>query len=152
MNTSYPGSNNNAVLPTSQLHAVVNNEVGANTPVWNLLEVNYYVWVDIDPRRTRTAKLYQISEVDGKGGLKPIAMNAIHKSSPTWLRIYSQVLNMTEGYHKYRIDFVDTVTNSSFYLYFAYIIQNDNPEKPYVYMNNPKPDECEDEWVDRRFF
>ena len=45
-----------------------------------------------------------------------------------------QYLNLKSGKHTYRLMFVERYTDTDFSLYFSYIIQDDSPEKPYVYM------------------
>lgn len=51
-----------------------------------------------------------------------------------WIDIVSSALDMTPGHHMYRIQFKQRYTNIPTSLFFAYTIQSDNPEKPYIYM------------------
>jgi hypothetical protein len=52
-----------------------------------------------------------------------------------WIDIKSTALNMDVGHHVYKLHFRQKYTNVLSNLFFAYTIQNDNPEKPYIYMN-----------------
>lgn len=52
-----------------------------------------------------------------------------------WVNIPTSVLKTDVGFHKYQFEFVDCVTLDTLHLYCAYTIQDDNPEKPYIYMN-----------------
>ena len=45
-------------------------------------------------------------------------------------------LNTEMGYHTYRMQFVNIYTNDILLLFFGYRIQDNNPEKPYYYMEH----------------
>ena len=55
--------------------------------------------------------------------------------SNSWLDISVYVLNLSQGYHKYRICFINKFTNETYSLFFAYIINDDHPDKDYIYMS-----------------
>ena len=143
---------NSAVRPVSSLDAVRYNELGSSTPVWNLNQVNYYVWINLNPEYTKYARLYEVAEVVPSGSEPNIlALNAFEVTSMSWVRVLSQMLNMKCGKHTYKLSFVDTCTNDTFFLFVSYIIQDDNPEKPYIYMQPSSSEEYpEDVWIDRR--
>lgn len=52
-----------------------------------------------------------------------------------WIDIPVDCLNLDTGYHQYLVEFINNVTADTLYLYFSYMIQNDDPDKPYIYMN-----------------
>lgn len=51
-----------------------------------------------------------------------------------WIDVNPGHLDMTPGTHIYGITLVHTTCTEICRLYFTYIIQDDNPEKPYIYM------------------
>lgn len=136
--------------PVSQLQAVRYNELGSATPVWNLNQVNYYVWINLTPSYAQNAQVYEIAEVLGEDKQPNVlTLNAFEHCSTCWIRVTAQMLNMKSGKHTYKLSFVDTCTNDTFFLFISYIIQDDNPDKPYVYMT-PQVDQPEDIWIDMR--
>lgn len=141
-----------AIRPVSALEAVTHDKLGSATPIWNLNEVDYYVWINLNPAYTKHARLYEVSEViTDSSNENVLAIEAFEMTSLCWVKVVSQMLNMTCGKHVYKLSFVDTMTNDTFFLFVSYIIQNDNPNKPYVYMKPASDDEFpEDVWVDRR--
>ena len=52
-----------------------------------------------------------------------------------WVDIPVDCLNLEIGLHTYTLEFINNVTGDSFYQYFNYTIQCDNPDKPYIYMS-----------------
>ena len=52
-----------------------------------------------------------------------------------WIRIDSCILDTSIGQHTYRFQFINRETDDVYSLYLSYIIQDDNPDRPYVYMN-----------------
>ena len=55
--------------------------------------------------------------------------------SHNWLDISVCGLNLSQGYHKYIICFINKFTNETYSLFFAYIINDDHPDKDYIYMS-----------------
>lgn len=58
-----------------------------------------------------------------------------------WVDFKKSVLDTSIGQHVYRMDFMRAGFNIGASCWFSYIIQDNNPEKPYVYM---KRDDAED--------
>lgn len=52
-----------------------------------------------------------------------------------WVDVSTDGLDLSPGIHKYRIGLVNTQTTEVCFLYFAYIVNEDYPDKKYVYMN-----------------
>lgn len=61
-----------------------------------------------------------------------------HEPYRIWYKFKSELLNMETGYHQYRMSFRNNFTGDTCLLYFAYIIQNNNPDKPYYYMETAR--------------
>ena len=53
-----------------------------------------------------------------------------------WVDISKSILDVTAGSHLYRLSFIDIYTNDIFFVYFSYIIQDKDVEKPYLYMKD----------------
>ena len=142
--------------PVSEIQAVEYKNLGSATPVWNLNQVNYYVWVKIPSDVARHSKLYAVKELyPEKQEEAEIPVSAFEQCSLVYIRIIAQILNMKVGKHTHKLEFVDNVTGDTFYLFFSYIIQNDNPDRPYVYMRDRSKGSSitsleDEEWVDRR--
>ncbi len=118
--------------------------ISKNSLVINLAELDYFLYVKLEPPLTSQWYLYRIEEKMKDGSLKKMRFpETVRKESPTWLRFKTDFINKEIGMHQYKVTFVDTVTDVSTSLWFAYIIQNDNPDKPYVYMEREDDDkEC----------
>ena len=52
-----------------------------------------------------------------------------------WIDINAAAMNLTAGPHMYQFKFRNTRFGEIMYLYLYYNLQDDNPEKPYIYMN-----------------
>ncbi len=59
-----------------------------------------------------------------------------------WYRITSSALNVHPGQHIYRMHMVNTVTDDVTSVLFSYILQDDHPDKPYIYMDPDKRGAC----------
>ncbi|MBO4542802.1 MAG: hypothetical protein J5725_06415 [Bacteroidales bacterium] len=51
-----------------------------------------------------------------------------------WIDIDSTILDTTAGQHTYRMTFSKEGVNLKATCWFSYTIQDNNPEKPYIYM------------------
>lgn len=141
--------------PVSEIQAVEYRDLGSATPVWNLNQVNYYIWVKIPNEVARHSRLYAVKEINLEDQSEAdISVSAFEQCSLVYIRIIAQILNMKVGKHTHKLEFVDTVTGDIFYLFFSYIIQNDNPDRPYVYMRDrpggSSSTSYDENWVDRR--
>ena len=58
-----------------------------------------------------------------------------------WIDIGVKHLNKSIGLHTYRIDLLNPRTGMVYDRYFSYTMQNDSPEKPYIYMKRDKEEE-----------
>jgi len=97
--------------------------------------LDYFLYVKIEPPLSSEWFLYRIEEKQKDGTLKKMSFpNTVTKESPTWLKFETDFINKEIGMHSYKITFVNRVTDVLLSLWFAYHIQSDNPDKPYVYM------------------
>lgn len=119
------------------LIASTHKDIGRNNKVFNLAELEYFLYVQLEPPLSTVWYMYKVEEKQKDGTLKELApfQDAVERESPTWLKFRTDFLNKEIGLHVYKLTFVDTITNTLVTLWFSYTIQSDNPDKPYVYMN-----------------
>lgn len=66
----------------------------------------------------------------------PIAAESITVSDNNpWIDISTDAMNLSVGPHMYQFSFRNTRFGEMMYLYLYYNLQDDNPEKPYIYMD-----------------
>lgn len=104
--------------------------------VFNLSTLDYHLWIYLNPETVRESYFYQAEEIGPEADNSKIFEDTFQREG-CWIRVNMQYLNLKSGKHTYRLMFVERYTDTDFSLYFSYIIQDDSPEKPYVYM---KPD------------
>lgn len=121
------------------LIASKHENMAKNSKQFNLAELDYFLYVQLDPPLSSKWYLYRIEEKMKDGSLKKIPFpNTVKRESPTWLKFATDYINKSIGLHSYKLTFVDRETDISISLWFSYSIQNDNPDKPYVYMEREK--------------
>lgn len=128
-------------IPCFTLNAVKKSLVAQNTPVINADEFEYYVWIRIPDELVHDFKAVHIEEMGED--IRPVCI--IKQSSfmgGPWYRINSYSLNMHPGYHIYRMQMANVVSNDVVSIFFAYVIQDDSPDKPYLYMDRDGKDAC----------
>lgn len=128
--------------PSLQLRACSYQDIGKNTPVLNLDQIEYFLWIALDPEITSRCYFYEAAELDKTDG--PIQFpDTFEHVSPTWIKVRTDYINKSVGQHIYRLSFVDRDTDDCFSFFVSYIIQDDRPEKPYIYMNRKSEEpEC----------
>ena len=118
-----------------QLEAVPHKFVALASKVFSLQEVQHFLFVKVDAEFAKTYELYQVAEIQDKAEYLCDKNLWEHDPGRIWYRFRSHQLNLTTGYHTYRLSFVNTITNDTALLYIAYVIQNNDPDKPYIYMD-----------------
>ena len=86
---------------------------------------------DIDVSDYRLISIYSINPMYGKILLDD--NKCIHRP---WVDVPVTSLNLASGYHAYTMQFVSKHTKFTINLYFSYTIQDDNPDRPYLYLKN----------------
>lgn len=127
------------ILPVITVAAVENDKLNMHPIILNKFEVlpEFYVYIPCE-----IAKWYTPSEIREVTTTAQPSIEFEHISGRRWIDINYDKLNMNPGYHKYRIDFTSTLASKSpIYLFFCYNIQNDDPDKPYIYMNRADSNE-----------
>ena len=123
------------MLPAFRIEAVNHHDLASATKLFNVHEADYHLFVHIPVEVSRNYALYEIEEVSGNVS-KPYSLDFVsHDRGHPWYRLISDVMNKEIGHHTYKMSFVNKQTDEVCSLYFAYVIQSNNPDKPYVYMD-----------------
>lgn len=108
-------------------------DLAKNCKVFNLSTLNYHLWIYLNPEMVRDTYFNKAFEIGPDADNSKIFPDTFIREG-IWIRVNMQYLNLKPGKHTIQLDFVDRYTDDDFSLYVSYIIQDDNPEKPYVYM------------------
>ena len=121
--------------PVFNLPAVPHKDAASGNRIFSTAEIDYFLFVRVPQDFGRHYELYQVDEVADT--IEKLCCKGLweHDRGRPWYRFKSENLNMDPGYHMYRLSFVNYSTNDTSQLYISYIIQSNNPEKPYMYMD-----------------
>lgn len=100
-------------------------------PVFNLNLLGPVMHVGIDLDVHASCRLLQIADTKTQAVVAPYEYDELGKP---WVDIMVDLLDLSIGLHTYRLEFVNLNTGDTYYQYFNYTIQDDNPEQPYIYM------------------
>ena len=108
-------------------------DLAKHSKVINVNELDYYLWVYLNPNDVRDAHFIKGSELTDN---KPIIVfpDTFIRPSTSWIRMKTDNLNKEPGLHVYKFTFVNVHTDSEFSIYANYIIQRSDVNKPYIYM------------------
>lgn len=119
----------------TKLIACCYDEVSRNTQVINKEQFPYWLWIQLPKCVLRDYVLYQVDEFFPHTGECDWLDKVDRESGRPWLRIQQNMLNLTVGKHVYKLSFINRYTDDIVDYYFSYILQDSNPDKPYIYMN-----------------
>ena len=122
-------------LPEFIIPAVTMKEVASHCVVFPISFVPEFVYVKLPAELVYDSDIvgfYEIGPMHQHGTLVP--ETATREELKPWLKIPSSSFGSDIGKQIYRITFQQRGTGRTFELYFSVNVQNDNPEKPYVYM------------------
>lgn len=123
-------------MPIFKVDACVHSELPSHTRVFNVYEVSYFLWIALPQYMCKNLQLYQMFEVSTGELTEVNYTNMLYQDAGRpWIRVISHILNLSCGQHVYRLDFVDIETAEVVPLFFSYVLQDDSPDTPYVYMN-----------------
>ena len=117
-----------------KVDAVKYSEIPSHTKLYNVNEIEYFLWVKLPDVLSRSIQLLDMFEIQPEVKNYNLISTVERECNRPWLRIQTNTLNMVEGLHIYRLNVIDKYTNECVSLYFGYRIQDDNPRKPYIYM------------------
>ena len=115
------------------LTACPKNVVGCYATMFNTSMIQKWLIVSL-PKSMIDVTITNVSEIGSNVKEENIADDCVQVKGRHWLDIPSEKLNIKAGYHIYKICFDDNITGIECTMYFAYNIQDDNPEEPYNYM------------------
>lgn len=110
-------------------------DIPKHTPVVNLSDITHKVYIHLSDSSCSHLKLFQIDSVLPNTGECDILDKVIRECNRPWLCISSNYLDLSEGQHIYKLYLIDIYTHDIYHYYVSFIIQNDDPEKPFIYMN-----------------
>ena len=110
------------------------SELSRYSTVISKSELEYFLWVYLNPEYVRDALFLGASEVTDA---EPVITfpDTFTRPSTSWIRMKTDNLNQEPGLHVYRLNFVYPCTNDTFSLYVNYVIQRSDLDKPYIYIN-----------------
>ncbi len=113
------------------------DEASINSVVLNVNQLEYFTYLELPNDIAKFLSLYCVQEFNTPKG--PIELDYSDKITREclrpWLKIETSIFNTEYGFHMYKFQFVDTRTTDVVSLYFAYNLQNSNPDKTsYIYM------------------
>lgn len=124
--------------PYGLLEGCLYEDLVAHTKVFNLHALDEYIWILL-PSWIRNYTLKSIHDISGQ-----LSENVefdetdVRQDYPRpWLRISKSLLKVESGQHTYKLDFrTEPETEDSPSIFISYIIQDNNPKTPYIYMPN----------------
>mgnify|MGYP007069998203 CR=1 FL=1 len=116
------------------LEACVYEDLPKYTKVFNEDTAEYHLWIYLNPAYVRNTYLYEAKEIGPNADNSKLFLDTFKRESQCWIKVKREYLNNKIGKHIYKLSFVNKETDADFSLYVSYYLQNDNPEKPYVYI------------------
>lgn len=123
--------------PVFSLDAVLHENLASYTKVFSIHDMEYFLWIKVSPEIAKHYRLYQIDEVGLENKFDFNTGDAVsHETGRIWYKINSMYLDRSAGQHVYRMHFVNIENETTISLYFSYIVQREDTDKSYVYMNH----------------
>lgn len=118
-----------------KLQACEYKHLNCNCPVISINEVDAVVNVKL-PQNMSNYRLYDLLDLSSCTA-KTVSFEGV-TSVPCniWVDIPWKNLSKVAGQHVYKLSFMNQHADSFVTLYFAYIIQDSNPAKPFMYMHD----------------
>lgn len=117
------------VIQSSQL-----SDLPLNTRIYNSKDFDEIVCIKLPPELPRDMSLAEIYNLNASEDVD-FADKVTRDEHKPWIDIDSSILDLTAGQHTYRLTFKKVDWKLTATCWFSYIIQDNNPEKPYIYMN-----------------
>ena len=135
------------MIPYSLLIACEYDKININTKVFNKDALSNGIWVNL-PGYVSSLVLTKIIDISDQKSeeIKFDASTVIQDYPHPWVRISDRILDLVSGMHIYKLVFESIPRKRiSESVYIAYILQDDNPVSPFIYMpdrgNPPKNEE-----------
>lgn len=105
-----------------------------NTKIYNSKDFDEIVCVKLPPQMPRDMDLIEIYNLNASEDVD-FADQVTRAEHRPWIDISSSILDLGIGQHTYRMTFAKENCKLKATCWFSYIIQDNNPEKPYIYMD-----------------
>lgn len=116
------------VIQSSQL-----SDLPVNTKIYNIADFSEIVCVKLPAQMPRSMELTEIYNLDTQEDLDFADQTTRDEHRP-WIDINSSILDTSIGQHTYRMTFQNLGCKLKAACWFSYIIQDNHPDKPYIYM------------------
>ena len=123
------------MYPSYMVIACNHDDISKYNKIFNTNDIEYYLWIKLPDNLPSSYRIFDMNEVDSKCNTCIDMMYINHTAPSKMISVVSNVLNNSTGMHIYKLHVVDTVTENLHPLYISYTIQNDNVDKPYIYVN-----------------
>ena len=110
------------------------SDLPLNTKIYNKEDFSEVVCVRLPDKFPRRMELMEIYNLDAQEDLDFADQTTRDEHKP-WIDISSSILDTNVGQHTYRMTFYNLGGKLKATCWFSYIIQDNHPEKPYIYMN-----------------
>ncbi len=114
------------------VYACPYKDVTSSSPLYNISTLKDTMFVRL-PDMCSRCSLIRLSRIHPSDS-DNLDVSSVNLEN-VWLKIPTSVLDLSAGSKVYRVDLVTKCSEDSITLYFGYVIQDDNPDKSYVYMN-----------------
>jgi hypothetical protein len=104
------------------------------TKIYNKADFSEIVCVKLPEKMPRDFELAEIYNLESQEDLDFADQTTRDEHKP-WIDISSSILDTTAGQHTYRMTFQNLGCKLKANCWFSYIIQDNHPEKPYIYMD-----------------
>ena len=105
-----------------------------NTVIYNSKDVSEVICVKLPPEMPRGMELTEIYNLNSSEDVD-FADQVTREEHRPWIDIQTSILDTMVGQHTYRMTFSNLGCKLNATCWFSYIIQDNDPEKPYIYMN-----------------
>ena len=121
--------------PVFKVNAVEHKDLASASEVFSLQQFEYYLFVRVPDHIAKVYELYQVDEIVDKAEFVCHKGLWMHEPSRVWYRFHSAMLNKSPGLHVYRLSFVRPCNGDVLQLYIGYVVQTNDPDKSYMYMD-----------------
>lgn len=115
------------------------DKVSAHTKTINENEFSGFTLIQIPYDISKCCVLFDMQELLPEKKVVDFVPHTKREGYRPWIEIRTPILNMSPEYHLYQLSFVNPNTDAVYKLYFSYNLQQDFPDKPYVYKKTERP-------------
>lgn len=125
---------------TTVIQSCMLTQLPLNTQIYNVADFSDVVCVKLPPQMPRDLDLSELYCLDTFKDIEFSDYVTRDEHRP-WVDIPKTILDTSIGQHVYRMTFQKPECKLKATCWFSYIIQDNNPEKPYIYMNREENSE-----------